>query len=195
VSVPVVAGVDEAGRGPLAGPVVAAAVVLPSLREIEGLADSKALSPSRRAALDELVRAHARAWAIGIASPEEVDHLNILQATFLAMRRAVRSLPRLPELCLVDGNLPIPHLGLPQRTMVNGDASEPCISAASVLAKVWRDRLMEQQDRLYPGYGFAGHKGYCCPAHLDALARLGPSPIHRRSFRPVRELAQAALRV
>jgi ribonuclease HII len=182
------AGVDEAGRGPLAGPVVAAAVILRADGDIPGLADSKALSPRRRAELDVAIRAESLAWGIGMASVEEIDRLNILRATFLAMRRALDGLAVAPELCLVDGNRAIPGLPYPQRTIVRGDATVPSISAASILAKVFRDGLMREQDALYPGYGFAKHKGYCCEAHFDALRRLGPCPIHRRSFSPVREM-------
>lgn len=182
-----IAGVDEAGRGPLAGPVVAAAVILGE-RSIDGLADSKILTRKRRAELDTEIRANARAFGVAIVDHHEIDRLNILQATFLAMRRAVAELGVTPDLCLIDGNRQVPDLGAPQKTIVDGDAAEPCISAASILAKVCRDRLMEEQDALYPGYGFAQHKGYSCPEHFEAIRRLGPCEIHRRSFSPIREM-------
>ncbi len=180
-----VAGVDEAGRGPLAGPVLAAAVILDAERPIGGLRDSKALTPTRRERLEAEIRQRALAWSVGIASAAEVDRLNVLQATFAAMRRAVRCLSVAPDWCLVDGNKTIPRLGLPQSAIVDGDASEPCIAAASILAKVWRDRVMVLLDERYPGYGFARHKGYHCPQHIEALRRLGPCAEHRRSFAPM----------
>lgn len=179
------AGVDEAGRGPLAGPVVAAAVILDPDRPIGGLADSKTLSAAQRSALAVLIREHSLAWAVAGASVEEIDTLNILQATLLAMQRAVAGLSARPELALVDGNR-APILACPVRTIVRGDATEPAISAASILAKVARDADMLRLDQQYPHYGFARHKGYPTSEHLAAIARLGPSPVHRRSFRPVR---------
>ena len=185
-------GIDEAGRGPLAGPVVAAAVILDPLRSIEGLADSKALSEARRNELAKQIRSACRAWAIGSASVEEIDQVNILQATLLAMQRAVAGLSQSPTLALVDGNR-APLLGCPVRTVVRGDASVPAISAASILAKVWRDALMVELDGRYPQYGFAGHKGYPTAAHLQALARHGVSPIHRCSFGPVRRILDVML--
>lgn len=181
----IVAGVDEAGRGPLAGPVMAAAVVLDPRRPIEGLADSKRLSPDRREALARAIRAQALAWAVACAEVEEIDSINILSASLLAMQRAVAGLALEPSLVLVDGNR-APDLPCQVRAIVKGDASVPAISAASILAKVARDKLMGEMDRRYPGYGFARHKGYPTPAHLEALKRLGPSPIHRRSFAPVK---------
>lgn len=180
-----VAGVDEAGRGPLAGPVLAAAVILDADRPIEGLRDSKTLTHARRVQLETEIRASALTWSVGIASAAEVDRLNVLQATFAAMRRAIRCLAVAPDRCLVDGNRTIPRLGLPQSAIVDGDASEPCIAAASILAKVWRDRIMVLMDDRYPGYGFARHKGYHCQQHIEALRRLGPCPEHRRSFAPI----------
>jgi ribonuclease HII len=183
----ILAGVDEAGRGPLAGPVVAAAVILDISHPIAGLADSKTLSAARREALAGQIHAHASAWALGMASVEEIDRLNILQATLLAMQRAVLGLAIAPALVLVDGNC-APQLSCPVRTVVRGDASVKAISAASILAKVARDAMLQDLDRLYPGYGFAGHKGYPTAAHLRALEVLGPSPVHRRSFGPVRRL-------
>jgi ribonuclease HII len=185
-----VCGVDEAGRGPLAGPVFAAAVILDPARPIDGLADSKRLSGARREALDQLIRARALAWAIGRAEVEEIDRLNILQASLLAMQRAVESLEPAATEALIDGNR-LPRLPCPARAIVGGDGSVPCISAASILAKVARDREMHALDRLYPGYGLGQHKGYPTAAHLEALGRLGVSPVHRRSFGPVRRLLPA----
>jgi ribonuclease HII len=180
-----IAGVDEVGRGPLAGPVVAAAVILDKARPIEGLADSKILSARRREELSVLIRERALCWALGRAEVEEIDRLNILQASLLAMQRAVMTLTLEPELVLVDGNQ-APRLACPVTTVIRGDATIPSISAASILAKVARDAEMCDFDRRYPGYGFSLHKGYPTRAHIDALQRQGVSPIHRRSFGPVR---------
>ena len=180
-----IAGVDEVGRGPLAGPVVAAAVILDATRPIEGLADSKTLSARRREELSVLIRARALCWALGRAEVEEIDRLNILQASLLAMQRAVMALTRPPELVLVDGNR-APRLVYPVTTVIRGDATVPSISAASILAKVERDAEMCRLDGLFPGYDFSRHKGYPTPRHLSALAASGVSPIHRRSFSPVR---------
>jgi ribonuclease HII len=185
VNAVMLAGVDEAGRGPLAGPVTAAAVILDPEREIAGLADSKKLSAPRRETLAAEIRAGALAWGVATAEVEEIDRLNILRATLLAMQRAVDSLCLRPGLVLVDGNQ-APTLGMEVRTVVKGDATVAAISAASILAKVDRDATMRELDRRYPGYGFAQHKGYPTAAHLAALERLGVSPIHRRSFGPVR---------
>jgi ribonuclease HII len=185
----ILAGVDEAGRGPLAGPVVAAAVILDSSHPISGLADSKALSAARREELAGQIRAHASAWALGMASVEEIDRLNILQATLLAMQRAVQALAIPPALVLVDGNR-APQLVCQVRTVVRGDASVQAISAASILAKVARDAMLTDLDSLYPGYGFAVHKGYPTAVHLRALEDLGPTPVHRRSFGPVKRLLE-----
>ncbi|MDM7461926.1 MAG: ribonuclease HII [bacterium] len=185
-----VAGVDEAGRGPIAGPVVAACVVLPSCPTIAGLADSKQLSPAQRERLYIAIRRESVAWAIGVASPREIERLNILQASLLAMRRAVLSLPITPQRVLVDGKHRIPSLNLPQQAIVRGDATEAAIAAASILAKVARDRIMGELDRLYPHYRFAQHKGYPTPQHLERLARFGACPAHRRTYAPV---AQARL--
>ena len=182
----ILAGVDEAGRGPLAGPVVAAAVVLGDSCSILGLADSKTLSVPRREALAGEIREHASAWALGMASVEEIDQMNILQATLLAMQRAVQGLGTAPDLVLVDGNH-APRLSCPVRTVVRGDATIQSISAASILAKVARDAILQGLDAVYPGYGFAIHKGYPTAAHRQALRELGPSPVHRRSFAPVRQ--------
>ena len=186
-----VAGVDEAGRGPLAGPVVAAAVILDPARPIEGLADSKKLSEARRDALAPIIRERALAWALGRAEVEEIDRINILQASLLAMRRAVLALSTPPEFALIDGNR-CPELPCPSEAVVKGDSRVAAISAASIIAKVARDREMVELDAQYPGYGLAGHKGYPSPAHLAALERLGVTPIHRRSFGPVRRLLEAA---
>lgn len=188
-----IAGVDEAGRGPLAGPVVVAAVILDPARVIDGLADSKCLSAPRREALQLLILRDALAWAVVAVEVEEIDRINILQATLVGMRRALQTLPVLPTLALIDGNQLPRVLPCPARVIVGGDASEPAISAASILAKVHRDRLMRAYDTQYPGYGFAQHKGYSSPGHLAALQRLGPCAIHRRSFAPVRACLAHAL--
>jgi len=182
-----VAGVDEVGRGPLAGPVVAAAVILDPARPIQGLADSKKLTEKRREALDPIIREQALCWALGRAEPEEIDRINILQASLLAMQRAVAALSTQPELALVDGNR-APHLSCQVRTIIGGDASEPAISAASIIAKVARDREMVELDARYPGYGLAKHKGYPTKVHIEALRQLGVTEIHRRSFGPVQRL-------
>ncbi len=182
----IVAGVDEVGRGPLAGDVIAAAVILPD-HPLAGLTDSKALSASRRATLFEMIRNEAKSWALGRSSVAEIDELNILQASLLAMRRAVESLALQPTLVLVDGNR-LPQWPYEARAIVKGDLKEPAISAASIVAKVVRDREMVELDRRYPGYGLATHKGYPTRAHLAALKALGVSPIHRRSFGPVKRL-------
>jgi ribonuclease HII len=179
------AGTDEAGRGPLAGPVVAAAVILDPARPIEGLADSKKLTANRRGVLAAQIRERALAWAVAQADVEEIDRLNILQASLLAMTRAVAALNVVPELVLVDGNR-LPKLDCPARAIVGGDATVPAISAASILAKVERDRLMVMLDTRFPGYGFAQHKGYPTAVHVAALSVLGVSDVHRRSFGPVR---------
>lgn len=184
-----VAGVDEVGRGPLCGPVVTAAVILDPRRPIEGLNDSKKLTEARRERLFDEIRDKALAWCIGRAEVEEIDRLNILQATFLAMQRAVEGLSIQPRLALIDGNR-CPKLAVPSAPVVQGDAKVPAIAAASILAKVSRDREMAELELRYPGYGIAGHKGYPTPAHLEALRRLGPTPIHRRSFAPVRKLLE-----
>lgn len=181
-----VAGVDEAGRGPLAGPVLAAAVILDELNPVHGLADSKVLSPLRRARLFDEIRARALAFCIAEASVEEIDRLNILQATMLAMRRAVDGLRLPPARVLVDGNR-LPVLKMPAEAIVKGDAKVAAISAASILAKVRRDQLCVELHQLHPQYGFDSHKGYPTPEHLSALRRHGPCPAHRRSFSPVRQ--------
>ncbi len=180
-----VAGVDEAGRGPLAGPVVAAAVILDELEPIAGLADSKALSPRRRERLADAIRAKALACCVAEASVEEIDRLNILGATMLAMQRAVAGLRLKPRLVRVDGNRS-PQLSVPVEAVVGGDARVAAIAAASILAKVHRDRLCEALHAAYPDYGFDAHKGYPTPAHLAALRAFGVCAAHRRSFAPVR---------
>ena len=184
-TVALVAGVDEAGRGPLAGPVVAAAVILDELKPIKHLGDSKMISPRRRERLFDEIRAQALACCIAEASVEEIDRLNILQATLLAMQRAVAGLRLAPRLVLVDGNR-LPVLGMPAEAIVKGDARVPSISAASILAKVYRDRLCEALHEAHPAYGFARHKGYPTADHLAALQAHGACVAHRRSFAPVR---------
>jgi len=186
-----VAGVDEAGRGPLAGPVVAAAVILDELQPIAGLADSKTLTAARRERLFDEIRARALCCSIAEASVEEIDRLNILQATLLAMRRAVQGLRLKPRLALVDGNR-LPQLDMPAEAIVKGDARVAAISAASILAKVTRDRWCADLHAQYPQYGFAGHKGYGTAEHLAALQAHGACPQHRRSFAPVARALQAA---
>ena len=190
------AGIDEAGRGPLAGPVVAAAVILRPGRRIEGIADSKVLSPEERARLSAIIRRDALCFGIGWADRAEIDALNILQATFLAMRRALLAMTLTPDHVLVDGNqLPdLCGLGRPMtaRAIVGGDAREPAISAASILAKTARDSYMNHMDTLYPAYSFATHKGYGTPDHQRLLELHGPCPLHRRSFAPLRLMIEAA---
>ncbi|OOZ37086.1 ribonuclease HII [Solemya velesiana gill symbiont] len=185
-----IAGVDEVGRGPLAGPVVAAVVILDPGREIAGLADSKKLTEKRRERLDEEIKSCSLAWALGRAEVEEIDRLNILQASLLAMKRAVEALSVAPHHALVDGNR-CPQLLCSAEAIVGGDNSVPVISAASIIAKVARDREMIALDERYPGYGLAKHKGYPTKAHLEALAELGVTEIHRRSFGPVKRLLTA----
>lgn len=183
----IVVGVDEAGRGPLAGPVYAAAVVLGTGFDLSGLADSKQLTPARRELLAGKIRAGAQAWAVGSATVEEIDRLNILKATLLAMSRAVEALSLTPDEVLVDGNRAPPWVHK-TRCIVGGDALEPAISAASILAKTARDAVMRELAVAHPGYGFERHAGYPVPAHLEALRRLGPSPAHRRTFAPVAQM-------
>ena len=186
-----VCGADEAGRGPLAGPVVAAAVILDPRRPIDGLRDSKQLSPARREALAQAIRGRASAWAVAEASVQEIDRLNVLQASLLAMKRAIELLDPAAEIALVDGNQ-LPRLRIEARAIVGGDALEPAISAASILAKQHRDLLMVELHRVFPGYGFAEHAGYPTPRHLQRLRELGPCEAHRRSVGPVRALLDAA---
>lgn len=184
------AGVDEAGRGPLAGPVVAAAVILDPRRRIRGIRDSKLLEPQERAELSVKIRRAALAWSVAWADVEEIDTLNILEATHLAMRRALIGLRVQPAHVQIDGNRCPSFAELPLRcsfeAIIEGDALRSCIGAASILAKVARDRMMVGLDAIYPNYGFASHKGYSTPQHYEALDRFGPTPIHRRSFEPVR---------
>ena len=188
-----ICGVDEAGRGPLAGSVVAAAVILDPNHEILGLNDSKKLSAARREALYKLICTHALAFAVAEASVEEIDHLNILQATLLAMQRAIAALPLAATKALIDGNK-LPQLSIAAEAIIGGDALVPAISAASILAKVTRDRQLITLDQLYPAYGFAQHKGYGTKQHLHALALHGAIPgVHRTSFAPVKNLSASGL--
>ena len=180
-----VAGVDEVGRGPLCGAVVTAAVILDPARPILGLNDSKKLTEAKREALFDEICEKALSFCIARAEVEEIDRLNILHATMLAMQRAVEGLHITPKLALIDGNR-CPKLAVPASPVVKGDSQVPAIAAASILAKVSRGREMSAFELIYPGYGIGGHKGYPTPVHLEALARLGPTPIHRRSFAPVR---------
>lgn len=177
-----ICGVDEAGRGPLAGPVCAAAVILPRDLEIEGLNDSKKLSDKRRRALFDIITEQAVAYGIAMVDEKTIDEINILQATFLAMRQAVEQLSVQPSLALVDGNREPDFGGIPVQTIIKGDSLSANIAAASILAKVTRDRFMEEQDAIYPQYGFAVHKGYGTQAHYAALREFGPCPIHRMTF-------------
>lgn len=183
-------GIDEAGRGPLAGSVVAAAVILDPARPIAGLADSKVLSARRREQLAQVIRRDALAWCVAEATVEEIDRLNILQATLLAMQRAVAGLAPAADRALVDGNR-APALAIPVQCVVRGDATVPAISAASILAKTARDAALQRLHGRWPEYGFDRHKGYPTAGHLAALARLGPTPEHRRSFAPVRAVLAA----
>ena len=185
-----VAGVDEVGRGPLCGAVVTAAVILDPNRPILGLNDSKKLTEARREKLFDEICEKALSWHIARAEVEEIDELNILHATMLAMQRAVEGLHVTPKLAMIDGNR-CPKLTMPSEAVVKGDSKVPAIAAASILAKVSRDREMAAFELIYPGYGIGGHKGYPTPVHLEALARLGPTPIHRRSFAPVRQAYEA----
>lgn len=184
-----IAGLDEVGRGPMFGPVVAAAVILAPGCRLEGLTDSKQLSEKKRNLLEVEIRANAVAYAIAAVDVETIDRINIRQASLLAMRRAVEQLALTPDYLLIDG-LDTIDWPCPQQAVVQGDATSFSIAAASVLAKVYRDRLLVELDREFPGYGLASHKGYCSPEHLAALARLGPTPMHRKSYQPV---AQALL--
>lgn len=178
-----ICGIDEVGRGPLAGPVFASAVILPTGCVIPGVNDSKKLSPKKREESFAIIKEKAVGWAIGFATEQEIDQINILQATFLAMRRAVEALPKKPDLALVDGNrTPFLGDGIKVRTIVKGDGSSESIAAASIMAKVSRDRLMIKLDKLYPEYGFTRNKGYGTAEHVKALLQYGPCPIHRTSF-------------
>lgn len=186
-----IAGVDEAGRGPLAGPLAVAAVILDPARPITGLADSKRLSPARRQRLAGVIRADALAWSLVLVEPAEIDRVNILQATLAAMRAALVRLAPAAQAALIDGDRLPADLPCAARAIIGGDATEPAISAASILAKVARDARMLELHARYPAWGFDRHKGYPTRAHLDCLARLGPCPAHRRSYAPVRRAAAA----
>jgi ribonuclease HII len=179
-----IAGLDEVGRGPLFGPVVAAAVILPTVCRLQGLTDSKKLSEKQRNRLEPEIRLNAVAWAIAAVDAETIDRINIRQASLLAMRLAVQQLALSPDFLLIDGRDTI-EWNCPQQAVIHGDAISLSIAAASVLAKVHRDRLLVELDRQFPGYGLAQHKGYCSLQHIEALARLGPTPLHRKSFHPV----------
>ena len=177
-----IAGVDEVGRGPLAGPVVAAAVILPQDFDVLGIDDSKKLSPKKREELFDIIREKALAWSVGWVGPERIDEINILEATKEAMTQAVQGLSLQPDHVLIDGNFTVRALALPQTAIVKGDANSTSIAAASILAKVTRDRYMEEMDSVYPGYAFASNKGYGTNAHYDGLKAQGPTPIHRKTF-------------
>ena len=177
-----IAGVDEVGRGPLAGPVVAAAVILPHDFDVLGVDDSKKLSPRKREELFEIIKERALAWSVGRAGPERIDEINILEATKEAMARAVEGLSLRPDHVLIDGNFTVRSLALPQTAIVKGDANSTSIAAASILAKVTRDRYMEEMELQYPGYAFASNKGYGTAAHYEGLKKFGPTPIHRKTF-------------
>ena len=177
-----IAGVDEVGRGPLAGPVVAAAVILPQDFDVLGIDDSKKLSPKKREELFEVIKEKALAWSVGWVGPERIDEINILEATKEAMTQAVQGLSLQPDHVLIDGNFTVRALALPQTAIVKGDANSTSIAAASILAKVTRDRYMEEMDAVYPGYAFASNKGYGTKAHYDGLKAQGPTPIHRKTF-------------
>jgi ribonuclease HII len=176
-----IAGVDEAGRGPLAGPVVASAVILPEINKIQGINDSKKLSPAKRESLYKEIIDHAICWSIGISSVEEIDEINILQASLLAMRRAINGLSQMPEYVLVDA-VTIPEISIGQLPLIKGDQKSINIAAASILAKVTRDKMMLELDCKYPHYGFSLHKGYGTAEHIKAIKKYGPSPIHRKTF-------------
>ncbi len=182
---PLICGVDEAGRGPLAGPVVAAAVILADDFDTVGIHDSKLLSPTKREMQKNRIIQSMSLWGIGIVDPDVVDQINVLQASLLAMKKAIENLPFAPDIILVDGRFEIPDLGIRQKAIIDGDESETVISAASILAKTSRDEIMRGLDIEYPGYGFGKHKGYPTGEHIACLNSLGPCPVHRKSFRPV----------
>lgn len=185
----IICGVDEAGRGPLAGPVVAAAVILDPMRPIDSLADSKLLSPAKRLKIFSEILENAAGYATAGVSCYVIDKINILQASLMAMRMAIEKLPLKPDRILIDGNRIVPDLKIEQQAIVGGDRLILQISAASILAKVTRDCYMHEMAKIYPGYGFERHKGYCTKAHLEALTKLGPCQIHRRSFSPVAQFS------
>ena len=187
-----IAGVDEAGRGALAGPVVSAAVLFSSGPEIPGLTDSKKLSQRVRLDLEMEIKRNCACWAVGIATAEEIDRLNVLQATLLSMRRAVNSLTMQPDRVLVDGNH-LPDIGYPGEAIIQGDLHEPVVSAASIIAKVTRDSMMQVYSVEYPGYGFERHVGYGTKLHLQSLSELGATPIHRKTFAPISQLEQTQI--
>ena len=187
IHIDLICGVDEAGRGPWAGPVTAAAVILDPSQPISGLTDSKKISEKKRFALEPEIKSKAAYWCVAHAEPSEIDSLNIREATFLAMQRAIAGLGIVPARILIDGNALPKDLPAPAEAIIKGDLKEPAISAASILAKTERDRLMEAYCADFPAYGFSGHKGYGTAAHAEALQRLGPCPIHRTSFAPVRK--------
>jgi ribonuclease HII len=187
-----IAGVDEAGRGALAGPVVAAAVVMEAGVVVRGVADSKALKPERREALAQIIRREAVAWSVGVVPAAVIDRVNILQATYIAMRVALEGLEPAADMTVVDG-LPVPGLPGPSRAVVDGDRLCHCVAAASIIAKVTRDQIMRDLERVYPGYGLAAHKGYGTAEHCEALVALGPCPVHRLTFEPLRSRAQGVL--
>jgi ribonuclease HII len=186
----IIAGSDEVGRGPLAGPVVAAAVILPENYDLPGLTDSKKLSEKKRDILFELIKGQAISWCVAEASVEEIDDINILQASLLAMKRAIEGLAIQPDKALVDGNR-CPQMAITVQAIIGGDFTIPSISAASIIAKVTRDRHMVELDKLYPEYGLASHKGYGTKLHMQAIAKYGPRPIHRKSFAPIKKLLEA----
>jgi ribonuclease HII len=200
-----IAGIDESGRGPLAGPVVAAAVILPRGFRAPGIKDSKLLTALQRESLEPFIKANAVSWGLGVVEVEEIDRINILQASLRAMALACEALRPAPECVLIDGNrtIPLEFFALAcgsspstaprQTTIIKGDRICLSVAAASIIAKVARDQIMMQLDATYPAYGFASHKGYACPAHLEALRRHGPAPVHRRSFAPVRDMCQGRL--
>jgi ribonuclease HII len=189
----VLAGADEAGIGPWAGPVVAAAVVLKPETRFKDLNDSKQLTPEKRENLFDLIQKEAVCFGVAVVDHLVVDEINVLQATFLAVKRAVEQLSTIPHLVLYDGNKRLPRFSLPQETVIKGDGMSACIAAASVLAKVTRDRLMEEAHAMFPHYGFNEHKGYGTPSHQEALRRHGPCPIHRRSYTPILDLLTPSL--
>tara|TARA_R110002110_G_scaffold33533_1_gene114844 strand:+ start:165622 stop:166185 length:564 start_codon:yes stop_codon:yes gene_type:complete len=186
----IIAGSDEVGRGPLAGPVVAAAVILPENYDLPGLTDSKKISEKKRDILFDLIKEQAISWCVAEASVEEIDQINILQASLLAMKRSIEGLAVQPEKALIDGNR-CPELSIKSQAIIGGDLTIPAISAASILAKVTRDRYMIELDKHYPGYGLASHKGYGTKLHMQAIAEYGSLPIHRKSFAPIKKLLEA----
>jgi ribonuclease HII len=185
-----IAGIDEAGRGPLAGPVSAAAVIFPKDVFIDGLNDSKKLTPNKRTALSEIIKNKALSFAIAMSDNEIIDEINILQATFLAMRKAIKKLKIQPDLCLIDGNRPIPNLELKQETIVKGDSKSAAIAAASILAKTFRDEIMIKFSEQFPQYGFDKHKGYGVKSHAEKLEKFGICAIHRKTFAPIKHMLE-----